>query len=247
MDIEHNLSTISFGALARAQETLGKREHSSTDDARASSPGSPQKNPRSDGNPETQERKAGKKDTRDFSRSSKHAPAELSSKKAVSRRRAVVQLAKLDPRDPRFEPLSGPVDDARTKQNYAFLDDYRHVEMADLRAAVRAPTTTGADATTTTTNKETLKLALLRMESRQRTQAAKNQRQEILRAHRAREKTLVAAGKRPYYLKRAEQRERALVERFAALKGKEVEHAIERRRRKKAGRERRRMPEGRRA
>lgn len=140
------------------------------------------------------------------------------------------------------------MDDARTKQNYAFLDAYRDSEMADLRAAIRA----GPPPTTTTTtnmdpnNQESLKLALQRMESRHRSQSAKAQRQAIVRAHRTREKALVAAGKKPFYLKRAEQRKLALVERFAGLKGKEVERVVERRRRMKARRERRGMPEGRR-
>lgn len=212
------------------------------------SAGSAQKGPRSNTDAEAQERKAGKKDTRAFSRSSKHAPAELSSKKAVSRRREVIRVPKIDHRDPRFEPLSGPVDETRTKQNYSFLDAYRDSEMAELRAAIR--TTKDSNATTNNDNdnnkKETLKRALLRMESRKHTQAEKDQRQGVLRAHRAQEKTLVAQGKRPFYLKRAEQKKLALVERFQGLKEKQIDRLIERRRKKKAGRERRRMPEGRR-
>lgn len=84
------------------------------------------------------------------------------------------------------------------------------------------------------------------MESRRKTQQAKDQQQEILRAHRRRERELVQKGKKPFYLKKAEQKRRVLVERFEGLSAKQVDRAIERRRRKKAARERKAMPWGRR-
>ncbi len=44
----------------------------------------------------------------------------------------------------------------------------------------------------------------------------------------------------------AEQKKRVLVERFAGLKGKQVDKVLERKRKKKAQRERRNMPDERR-
>ena len=185
------------------------------------------------------ERRAGKKDLRDFSRSSKHAPIELSSKKAVSRRREVIPITKLDYRDPRFEPLSGPIDESKIKQNYSFLDDYRDSEIAELKNSIRQTRDVEA--------KEELKRALLRKESRKKTQQAKDKQQDVLRKHRAKEKELILQGKKPFYLKSAEQKKLALVERFEGMKGKQAEKAIERRRKKKAGMERKGMPSERRA
>ena len=159
--------------------------------------------------------KAGKNETRDYSRSSKHAPTELSSKKAVSRRREAVPVKRVEYRDPRFEPISGRVDEPKTKKNYSFLDEYRESEMTELRTAIRQ--TKDQDA------KERLEQTLRRMESRKKTQEAKDQQQEVVRAHRTKEKELVRQGKKPFYLKRAEQKKLALVERFAGLKGKQVD------------------------
>lgn len=231
------MGDISFGALARAQEgLLGKRRFKTTDDDVDMIPQTNLLFSYTDA--EAEERKAGKKDSRDFSRSSKHAPAELSTKKAVSRRREVVQVKKLDHRDPRFEPFSGPIDGAKLKKNYSFLDIYRDSEMAELRAAIL--NSKNADSL------EKLKQALRSMESRKKTDAVKDQEQAVLRVHRAKEKELVKQGKKPFYLKRGERRKLALVERFEGLKERQVDKLIERRRKKKTARERKGMPEGRR-
>lgn len=235
--MEQDIDVISFGALARAQEGLLRMRNVQHNGRDAKSPPrlSP---PTSYPNMEAEERKAGKKDLRDFSRSSKHAPAELSSKKAVSRRREVVQARRLDHRDPRFEPLSGPIDEAKLKKNYSFLEIYRDSEIAELRAALL--NSRDADSL------EKLKKALRSMESRKKTEAAKDQERAILRGYRAKEKELVMQGKKPFYLKRGERKRLTLVERFEGLKDKQVDKVVERRRKKKTARERRGMPEGRR-
>lgn len=190
------------------------------------------------GNPEAAERKAGRDDTKEHVRSSKHAPAELSSKKAVSRKREVVPSIKRDVRDPRFEPLTGSLNPEKAKKNYSFLDEYRDSEIAELKSTIRL--------TKDPIAKDKFKGALLRMESKKKTQQRKDQEHEVLRAHRAKEKELIKQGKQPYYLKKGEQKKLALVQRFEGMKGKQVDKVIERRRKKKASREMRDMPEGRR-
>ena len=183
---------------------------------------------------EALERKAGKKDNRDFSRPSKHAPAEISSKKAVSRKRGVVPIPKREIRDPRFESLSGPLNNDKIKKNYAFLDTYRESEIAELKAGLRKTKDLAA--------RETLKRALTSMESRKKTEELKKQRQEVLRRHRREEKERVEKGKKPFYLKRGTIQEKILVERFEGMKGKQIEKVIERRRKKQTAKERRGMP-----
>ncbi len=248
-----DLTSISFGALAKAQESLGSLKRRRGEDCSPTS-GSTKK-PRlfpdtagafkvTDSGIDEEQRDDGrvkKSKPGNLSRSSKHAPAEQSSKKPVSRRREVIPAAKLQRRDPRFEPLGGPggrVDDERTKKNYAFLDTYRESEMAELRAAIRTSNDEQA--------KAEWKRALLVMESRKKAQEAKERRQGVVRAHRAREKELVKQGKKPFYLKKAELQRRALVERFEGMGEKQVDKVIERRRKKMAAMERRRIPEGRR-
>lgn len=231
------MDVISFSALARAQEGLIRmRNFQHTGHEVNSLPRANSLIPYTDA--EAEERKAGKKDLRDFSRSSKHAPTELSSKKAVSRRREVVQARRLDHRDPRFEPLSGLIDEVRLKKNYSFLEIYRDSEIAELRAAIL--NSRDVDSL------EKLKKALRSMESRKKTEAAKDQEQAVLRVYRAKEKELVLQGKKPFYLKRGERKRLALVERFDGLNDNQVDQVVERRRKKKTARERRGMPEGRR-
>ena len=69
------------------------------------------------------------------------------------------------------------------------------------------------------------------------THEARDQLQEVVWAHRAKEKELVRKGKKPFYLKRAEQKKLVLVEHFAGLKGEQAERVIERRRKKRAARQ----------
>ena len=188
---------------------------------------------------EAAERKAGKRDKRDFDRPSKHAPMELSSRKAVSRKRSVVPIHKITRRDPRFEPAIGKVNDDQVKKNYAFLSGYRESEIAELKAGLRKAKDPIA--------KETLKRALTSMESKKRTEQLNEQRQEVVRQHRREEKEKVKQGKTPFYLKNSEVKERALKERYEAMKGKQREKAIARRRKKMVSRERKNMPQVRRA
>ena len=190
-------------------------------------------------NNEALERKAGRKDHRDFNRSSKHAPTEISSKKAVSRKREVVPVPKREFRDPRFEPLSGFVDEAKVRAAYSFLDEYREDEIKELKSAIK--TARDADA------KDKLKRALMSMESKKKAQMRKQKEQEILDKHRKAEKELVKQGKQPFYLKKAEQKKRVLLDQFGGLKGKKLDHVIERRRKKQEGREKKKMPFKRRA
>ncbi|MCJ1293475.1 rRNA biogenesis protein rrp36 [Xylographa carneopallida] len=230
---EQSLTNISFGALASAQASLGlKRKRPFLTEG---------PNKRRSPSPflETQERLAGKKDHRVHSRTSKHAPTELSSKKAVSRKRSIVAAPIIAHRDPRFEALSGTLDSTKLEKNYSFLNDYRTSEISALKSSVR---TTKDDAA-----KEALKRQLLSMESREKARAAKEVQQEVLREHRRREKEAVEKGKKPFYLKKGEQKKLVLVKKFEEMEEKKVERVIERRNKKKAGKERKGMPDGRRS
>ncbi|PQE30725.1 rRNA processing protein [Rutstroemia sp. NJR-2017a WRK4] len=220
-------ASISFGALAKAQASMSK---SGNKDGKKSkkAPGDTWEDN------EAIERKAGRKDQRDFGRTSKNAPTEVSSKKAVSRRREVIPVKKREIRDPRFEPTNGPVDPRKVEKAYAFLDEYRESEMQELRDAIKK--TKDEDA------KEILKRKLLSMESRKKTDMKKKKEREILDRHRKEEKEKVKAGKTPFYLKKAEQKKRVLLDQYGELKGKQLDRVIERRRKKIEGKEKKNMP-----
>lgn len=143
-------------------------------------------------------------------------------------------IPKREFRDPRFDALTGPVDEDKVRRAYSFLDDYREDEMKELRTAIK--NTKDEDA------KEELKRALLAMESRKKAQLRKDKSKEVLDRHRKEEKEAVRMGKKPFYLKESEQKKRVLVEQFGGLKGKQLDRVIERRRKKVEGKEKKKMP-----
>jgi ribosomal RNA-processing protein 36 len=190
-------------------------------------------------------------------RSSKHAPMVQSSKRMVSRKRKVVDVKKPVFRDPRFDNMGGAAPDDNTLGNrYAFLNDYRASEIAELRSTIKKTKNEG--------EKEKLKKKLLSMESQQKARESKEKQQEIVRDHKKKEKELVKEGKQPFFLKKckylrcyvvlywllllansskAEQKKLALIDRFQNMKSKQRDHVIERRRKKVTAKERRNMPE----
>jgi ribosomal RNA-processing protein 36 len=172
-------------------------------------------------------------------RSSKHAPAVQSSKRMVSRKRKVVDVKKPVFRDPRFADVSGPrPEDHVVDKRYSFLNDYRTSEISDLRSTIKK--------TKNEAEKERLKKKLLSMESQQKARENKERLQDVARAHKKKEKELVKEGKKPFFLKKSEQKKIALVDRFQNMKSKQRDHVIERRRKKVTAKERKNMPDERR-
>lgn len=147
----------------------------------------------SDGDSESgsDQKDAGKKSK---SRSSKHAPAVMSSKKPVSRKREILASQKRIARDPRFDSLSGALDTNQVRDNYAFLDEYRDSEMAELKATIKK--------TKSDEDKEILKRKLLSMESQKKAKASKERREKVMKEHKKQEKEAVKEGKTPFFLKK---------------------------------------------
>ena len=163
---------------------------------------------------------------------------ELSSKKAVSRKRHVVSIPKVNARDPRFSLLSGDLDVDRVNQKYAFLNDYRASEVADLKQRMRSTKDLRA--------KEALKREIKSMEDRERARKRAEEEKAVVREHRKGEKERVKQGKKPFFLKKGEVKKQALVKRFEGMGEKKAEKVIERRRKKKAGKEKKAIPRARR-
>ncbi|KAI1366599.1 hypothetical protein F5Y08DRAFT_301088 [Xylaria arbuscula] len=236
------VAQVSFGALAKAQASMpdirrkkGRKISSShNEDEDEQGQKEEEKDSRHPQKPDSKSSKPPKP-----TRSSKHAPMEMSSKRQVSRKREVVSMNKVAPRDPRFSAASGAeMDEARARKAYAFLDEYRDSEMAQLKVAVKK--------TKSAAEKEELARALKSMQSRKEAQARRDAEREVLAQHRQKEKELVAQGKKPFYLKKSEQKKQLLMDRFAGMKKKQVDRTIERRRKKLTARERKSMPVARR-
>ncbi|KAJ4398788.1 rRNA biogenesis protein rrp36 [Didymella pomorum] len=90
--------------------------------------------------------------------------------------------------------------------------------------------------------KEQMRKQLESMESQMKTQQRKDEQQAVVREHKKKEKELIKDGKTPFYLKKSEQKKLALIDRFQNMKAKQRDRTIERRRKKVAHKERKNMP-----
>lgn len=225
-----DISQVSFGALAKAHASMssGRKKKSSArhdlqdEDIKVS----------------IAEREAAraKAAVAAAKRANKHAPMEVTSKKPVSRKRDIVEIPKVKARDPRFDPIPGmpEMDEVRARKAYAFLDEYRETELKELKAALKKEKDPR--------KQERLKREVLSMESKKKTQERKDRERAVIEEHRRKEKELVKQGKKPFYLKKSEQKKQVLLDQFASMSKKKVEHVIERRRKKLAHREKKDLP-----
>jgi ribosomal RNA-processing protein 36 len=237
---EDPLATITFGALASAQATLGTDIGSKKRKRAGAGAASPPRRRTLSPFHEADERRAGKHAPQP-ARTSKHAPAEQSSKKAVSRKRTVVHVPALAARDPRFSALSGRTDPERVRRNYAFLDTYRASELDGVKRRARDPKAPEAE-------REQIKGEVRAMEDRERARKREEAERDVMLRHRREEREKVAQGvKQPYFLKKSEVRREVLRKRFEDMGEKKAEQAMARKRKKTAQKERKNMPDARRS
>lgn len=251
--VQAEFSQISFGALAKAQETIGKslgkrkRSDSSAKAATSDNTVSALDDIRARLREAREKRGESSKSKEKPKRSSKHAPTVQSTKHAVSRKRVVVEQTNVPkPRDPRFDPAimsrSGSKHSTTAiNQAYAFLDEYRASEIKQMKEQLAR--------TKDPAQKEELKRAITSATDRQRALENKRREQEVLAEHRRRERQLLREGKKskPYFLKRSEIKRQVLKKKYESMGAKERAKALERRRKKLAAKERKEMPWGRRS
>ncbi|KAL8376409.1 hypothetical protein RB595_007476 [Gaeumannomyces hyphopodioides] len=292
---EVDASSISFGALAKAQDSAPrppKRRPGASPAAGQGRRHRPQAGDGSDSDSDGSDGSAGSGDelartgresggrgaattttTTDKAaaapkpkKKSKHAPEEASSKRRVSRYREVVTRlpnARPKARDPRFDHPGGDDEDAtaadaaRLRRNYAFLDEYRDAELRQMREALAASNKAAAAAAggkkkrkrggdrapqLSPEEREELKRNIMAMENQNRARERKDRQEALLAEHRRNEKELVRQGKKPFYLKRSEQKKMLLMDQYASMTKGQVDKAIERKRKKVAGKEKKMLP-----
>ncbi|KAG2418767.1 hypothetical protein HFD88_001868 [Aspergillus terreus] len=243
-DVKASLSNISFGALAKAQASLGpksKRKSKSADEESTASPLDDIRARIREAREQKRQLSSKTGDEKKPTRSSKHAPMVQSSKRAVTRKRTIIEPPAVPKaRDPRFDPTvlsnsSRHNPDAANKA-YAFLDDYRKSELQELKEKY-AKTKNAAE-------KEELKRAIRSTSDRLRAIENQKREREILAEHKKKEKQLIREGKKsnPYYLKKSDLKKQVLLKKYENMNSKERMKALERRRKKMASKERREMP-----
>lgn len=250
-DIQTSLNNISFGALAKAQASMGPKKRrnqlkittpteestSALDDIRARILSA-----REQERSKTQEDKPASTGKKEKKRSSKHAPMVQSSKYAVSRKRTVIEPAAVaKARDPRFDAAvmghsgAGKYSEAASKA-YSFLDEYRASELKDLKEQFAK--------TKNPQQKEALKKQIRSASDKMRAMEARKRERDVIADHKKNEKQLIREGKKstPYYLKQSDLKKQVMMKKYEEMGSRDRAKALERRRKKMASKERKNLP-----
>jgi ribosomal RNA-processing protein 36 len=87
-----------------------------------------------------------------------------------------------------------------------------------------------------------LEKALKSLQSRKDSREAKDRAAEVLKERKQGEMEKVRHGKQPFYLKKSEERKLVMEDKYSKLGKKKLEKVLEKKRKKKEGKELRRMP-----
>ncbi|XP_021547805.1 kelch domain-containing protein 3 isoform X1 [Neomonachus schauinslandi] len=165
----------------------------------------------------------------------KHRPLEMSAKVRVPFLRQVVPISKKVARDPRFDDLSGEYNPEVFDKTYEFLNDIRAKEKELVKKQLKKHRL-GQE-------HEKLQQLLQRMEQQEMAQQERRRQQELRLALKQEQRARAQQGHRPYFLKKSEQRQLVLAEKFKELKrSKKLESFLGRKRRRNAGKDRRHLP-----
>ncbi|KAJ2517609.1 rRNA biogenesis protein rrp36 [Coemansia sp. RSA 1939] len=170
-------------------------------------------------------------------RSDKNKPTVMSSKRPVGRFRQVVDIAKTNTRDPRFDGLSGNFNEDLYEKTYAFLDEKQKEEMDVLEKQAQKLKSSNPD------EARKIKMVLGSMKSQASAKNQKKKQQELKRRHRKMELESAQQGKKPYFLKKRELKDLEAAERYSKLKdSSKLDGYLEKRRKRNASKDHRRMP-----
>ncbi|XP_040113117.1 ribosomal RNA processing protein 36 homolog [Oryx dammah] len=140
----------------------------------------------------------------------KHRPLEMSAKVRVPFLRQVVPISKKVARDPRFDDLSGEYNPEVLGKTYQFLDDIQARDKELVKNQLRKRRS-GEE-------HEKLQRLLQRMEQQEMAQKERKRQQELRLALKQEWRAQAQQGHRPYFLKKSEQRQLVLAEKFKELK-----------------------------
>ncbi|KAK9905044.1 hypothetical protein WJX75_008538 [Coccomyxa subellipsoidea] len=186
------------------------------------------------------QRQKEKERSRSFKRDNKNRPMEMSSKRPVPRLREVVQAAKKERRDPRFDSLSGALQQDRFRKQYAFLyDEQLPAEKEELKSTLQK--TKGAD------KKLELQAQLTRVQQQIQEERSKRRKEAWEAEHKRKEREAVKGGKGVFFQKRSEKKRQELIRRYEELKATgRLEKVMAKRQKKNAAKDHRYVPSARR-
>ncbi|KAJ3142558.1 hypothetical protein HK100_001382 [Physocladia obscura] len=251
--LQKELADISFGQLLQVQQKIGVKKFnklrqgiSVSQDLKSPSKkrkifddnnvliDSSESDEDDDAAPEFRDSKKRKPEIK--KRGSKHAPAEITSKKPVSRRRTIVELPKKEiHRDPRFNKLSGNFNEGLFNRSYGFLEEYEKSEIEDLKKRMNSEKSEEQRAQM----EKIIQSKISKQIQKQREDRQKN----IHRQWKKAEVDAVKNGKKAFYLKKSDKEKLALLEQYKNIKpGQGVDKFLEKRRKKNSATEKRFLP-----
>jgi len=145
-----------------------------------------------------------------FKRENKNRPREMSSKKTVGRFREVVQVAKVQKRDPRFDPLCGEFDEKLFKDNYKFVNEIKSQDLTFLKKQLREEEDPE--------RRKSIKYLIQRTENQLRQEAQNKMKEEQEAAEKNEKKEQLQSGVKPFYISKSKQKEMKLVDQYEKLK-----------------------------
>jgi len=145
-----------------------------------------------------------------YKRENKNRPREMSSKKTVGRHREVVQVAKVEKRDPRFDPLCGEFDEKLFKDNYKFVNEMKSQDLTFLKKQIREEEDPE--------RRKSIKYLIQRTENQLRQEAQNKVKEQEEAAEKNEKKDQLNAGVNPFYVSKSKQKEIKLVDQYEKLK-----------------------------
>lgn len=169
----------------------------------------------------------------------KHAPSESSCKEPVSKIRQIPGLDTSKYKeskfgDIRFDPAFGKANEAEVRKNYAFLDNYRQKEIQRISSILKDPKT---GRVLSFNEREDLEYQLKALKSKMDSLKNKDFVSKVRRDVKNKYWDDVKEGKQGHYIKRSEQKKMIQVEKFKTMKKSQVDKVIERKRKKRLGKE----------
>lgn len=132
------------------------------------------------------------------------------SKKPVSKFRKVVPGLMAPSRDPRFDDLSGSFNEDSFRKSYSFIDEQRGTELKAALAELKK--------TKDEDRREQLTKLVQRMREQSNAQKTKDSRRAAKSKRLKAERELVKGGKKPFYLKKSDEKTLELVEQYTKAK-----------------------------
>ena len=173
-------------------------------------------------------------------RKNKSFPLECSSKQPVSVLRQVIEPVRPKAIDPRFDRAFGSFHEDQFKEAYGFIKDIQKNERKTLEDSLKKEKDSW--------KASAIRRTLDRQDSIARSKSQAEFKDHVLKTWKKTERELVAQGKKPYYLKKSDEKQLMLIAKFKEMKERSngqpinIDKLVEKRRKHKAAKQHSKLP-----